>query len=945
MRRTLLLLLLSCLVIAGAHAADDTFDLTGPKVDVHVKRGAVTLPIGQVANLQPGDRLWVHPDFPESQSAHYVLVVAFLRGATNPPPADWFTRVDTWNRDVREEGVFVTVPKEAQQAVIFLAPETGGDFSTLRNAVRGRPGAFVRAVQDLQAASWDRMRVESYMAEVKITSQTDLRSLKDRAEMSARSLGMKINQACFDKPIEQQASCLSQNPEGMVMDDANEQSLVNQLTSGSTLDLMNQLSSTSLAGGGEFSPYVGAVVDTARILSSLHTAHFQYIPALALPTADTLNLRLNLPPSFRDPKSVVVVALPQVAPSIMPTLHPVNPSDDFCLQKPGLVLPAEGAPLVFATQMAHDLALRINTKNGPTDIPVRADPGLGGLALAHAPPTSAEGELTGVLHGKWGFDDWEGPHYSLFAPEPGKWALADDDESALVVGREDTLHFDGENTVCVDRVDEATGNGSGQRLTWTSPKPDTLAVSVPLKNVAPGPITVQIDQYGLKKPDQLTLKAYAEAASLERMTLNAGDTSAYLKGTRLDEVSKVELEGIGFTPGHLKRVQDSDQLMLNAAGSTAKLDPSKPYFAKVMLRDGRKLNTPVTVLPPRPEISLMSKAVQSEANDAPSPVTLGSTDDLPLSGRLVFFIKSDVPSRFPRDEKVEVAAADGGFETDLTLANGGLLLEDARTAMGSVEPLTRFGASAFGPIQIRAVAADGTAGEWVPLGTLVRMPEFKELRCPRVAAKPCQLTGTDLFLATAIAQTPDFSNPVDVPPDFTGTQLNVPHPTGGALYLRLRDDPATTQTLNMTATLYGPPAAKPAPPPTAPVTAPATPTEEPSTAPAGPATAPAGQPAGTGTVTPQPAPSAPSTGTQTTAPQTQAPAAKPDESAPAKGTTTQPPPTPKAQTNGTSTTGTQTQSPATSPDANAPAAGQAAPAPATPEGKPESSPATGQPQR
>jgi len=52
----------------------------------------------------------------------------------------------------------VTVPEEAQQALIFLAPETGGDFSTLRKAVKNRPGTFVRAVQDLQAASGDRMR-------------------------------------------------------------------------------------------------------------------------------------------------------------------------------------------------------------------------------------------------------------------------------------------------------------------------------------------------------------------------------------------------------------------------------------------------------------------------------------------------------------------------------------------------------------------------------------------------------------------------------------------------------------------------------------------------------------------------------------------------------------------------------------------------------------------
>ena len=282
----------------------------GPKVDVHVKRGDLTLPISQTPNLLPGDRLWIHPDLPESQSTHFVLVVAFLRGATNPPPPEWFTRVETWAREPRSEGVFVTVPAEAQQALIFLAPETGGDFNTLRQAVHDRPGAFIRAAQDLQAASWDRMRVESFLAQVKVTSQTDPKSLKEHAEMAARSLGIKINQDCFERPLDQQVSCLSQNSTGIVLDDSNAQSLVAQLTNGSTTDLMNQISYSSMAGGGAYSPYIGAIVDTAKILSSLHTAHFQYIPALALSSDDTLNLRLNMPPSFRNPKSVVVVALP-----------------------------------------------------------------------------------------------------------------------------------------------------------------------------------------------------------------------------------------------------------------------------------------------------------------------------------------------------------------------------------------------------------------------------------------------------------------------------------------------------------------------------------------------------------------------------------------------------------------------------------------------------------
>ncbi len=160
MRRYLLLPLFWCLASTGLHADGPAFDLSGPKVDVHVKRGEVTLPIGETPNLLPGDRLWVHPDFPESQATHYVLVVAFLRGVHQSAASGVvYPRRDLDPRSA-QEGVFVTVPAEAQQALMFLAPETGGDFSTLRKAVINRPGAFVRATQDLQAASWDRMRLE-----------------------------------------------------------------------------------------------------------------------------------------------------------------------------------------------------------------------------------------------------------------------------------------------------------------------------------------------------------------------------------------------------------------------------------------------------------------------------------------------------------------------------------------------------------------------------------------------------------------------------------------------------------------------------------------------------------------------------------------------------------------------------------------------------------------
>jgi len=786
------------------HAEAPPFDLSGPKVDVHVKRGETTLPISQVPNLLPGDRLWVHPDLPDSQGTHFVLVVAFLRGSTNPPPADWFTRVETWTREARDEGVFVTVPNDAQQALLFLAPETGGDFNTLRKAVHDEPGSFVRAAQDLQAASWERMRLETYLSDVKITSQFDPAALKSRAERAARSLGIKLNENCFQRPPDQQASCLSQNSEGMVLDDANAQSLVNQLTTGSALDLVNVLSSTTMAGGGAYSPYIGAIVDTAKILSSLHTAHFQYIPALALPKTDSLNLRLNMPPSFRNPKSVVVVALPPIGPARPEPLHPVNPDDGFCALKPNLVLPAEGAPLVFATELANHLVLHVQSdtdlKAPAVDVPLIADPGRGGLVSTQVIPALPAGELTGVVRGRWGFDDWEGPQYRLFTAQPGMWTLDAADKTALVVGRDDTLHFQGQSSVCVEKIEAQTRGGHLTPVEWKSPKPGALEVTVPLKDADPGPVTIAVEQYGIAKPDRLALEAYDAEASLVHLTLNSGDKTAVLEGTRLDEVASARVNGITFTPSALQRADNFDQLSMVAAVSTASLDPFKSYVAHVELKDARLLKAPVTVGPPRPQVTLLNKGVQQDGNAAPPPVQLGSPNDLPVEQRLVFFLRSVVPASFPRTEKVEVASEDLGFNTTLSLSDGSLMLENADTAMASLEPFSRFGSSAFGPVRVRAISADGAAGDWLPLGTFVRLPGFRELRCPRSLTKPCLLSGTNLFLASSFSATQSFDSSTDVPPEFTGMQLVVPHPVNGTLYLRLRDDPATVQTLTLPVT-------------------------------------------------------------------------------------------------------------------------------------------------
>ena len=154
----------------AAYADGARFDLTGPKVEVRVTRGAVTLPIASVPNLQPGDRLWLHPDLPPTQSIRYLMVLAFLRGTTNPPPDNWFFRIETWDKQRPRGGRRDSpCPRSAEQAVLFLAPVTGGDFTTLRSAVQGRPGIFVRASQDLSAAGFEEARIEKYLASMQRT--------------------------------------------------------------------------------------------------------------------------------------------------------------------------------------------------------------------------------------------------------------------------------------------------------------------------------------------------------------------------------------------------------------------------------------------------------------------------------------------------------------------------------------------------------------------------------------------------------------------------------------------------------------------------------------------------------------------------------------------------------------------------------------------------------
>ena len=258
-RRLLLASLLLCFTCRLAHA-DARFDLVGPRIDVRVTRAGQTLPIAAVPNLLPGDRLWIHPDLPPSQSVNYLLICVFLRGVTNPPPDAWFTRIETWNRKVREEGTFITVPADAQQALLFLAPETGGDFTTLRSAVQGRPGAFVRASQDLIEAGFEEARIEKYVASIRRVPPSDPAELQRHSDLLARTLALKPNQDCFKRPVDTQFTCLTQSGSQIVLDDGHGHTIVDALN-GPSSDLINQASYSRLGGGGLYSAYVGAIVD------------------------------------------------------------------------------------------------------------------------------------------------------------------------------------------------------------------------------------------------------------------------------------------------------------------------------------------------------------------------------------------------------------------------------------------------------------------------------------------------------------------------------------------------------------------------------------------------------------------------------------------------------------------------------------------------------------
>jgi hypothetical protein len=794
------------------YAENAQFDLQGPTLEVKVQRDGRTLPISEVPNLQPGDRLWLHPVLGAHESVHYLMVAVFLRGSTNPPPDDWFHKVEAWNKDVMEEGTYILVPPGAEQAVVLFAPQTGGDFSTLKNAVRGRPGSFVRASQDLGVASLDRARINTYLKYVRAIE--DPAQVKDESNTLARSLSLKLNQDCFERPSDQQASCLQQSQSALILDNGSS-AIAQALLNGPTSDLALQAGYTPGMSAGLYDPYISVALDVGKILASFHTAQYQYIPGLPDYDGVNMNLWLNAPPSFHNPKSVIVVALPPIQVAEPPHLQPVDPKQVYCVQKSPLVLPVDNAPEVFATGFAHGLMLHLEgDKQKSIDLPVQADAEKGGFLVPSPVIKNADlgNEVKATVKGYWGFDPYMGPSFKLRSTDGGDWTVADSDKSALVVGRSDDLHLHSDAAACVESVSFRDPSGKDVKATFKPSGTDGIIASLPLTDSQPGPILVSIQQYGLTDPKTLSIAGFAEVGKYDDFRMHAGDANGVLSGTRLDGVASVEFHNVSFSPVKLSRKGDTDSLALVApaqaksanagqpASALAQLKPGDDSIAQIHLNDGRTVPVPAIVEDARPSVTLINTYVQLPPTPQPPPpvtIKLGANQEMPLNGQLTFSIKSVSPAAFSQGESVEIATADGLESAKFSLASGGLVLQDATTAIGVLNPAKSFGASAFGPLRLRPILADGTEGDWVPLATLVRLPTLQSYVCPPEQSQPCTLNGGGLYLLDSVAPTAQFQKPVTVPDGYASNTLQVPRVTNGQLYAKLRDDSAIVNTLQV----------------------------------------------------------------------------------------------------------------------------------------------------
>ena len=793
---SLLLYVLGAVATAAAAVEQTPFDLMGPQITLHVQRGADQLPIAEVPALAPHDRITITTRIPDAKATHYLMVAAFLRGPTDPPPESWFFRCDTWKAPCGQSGLSVEVPEGAEQMLLFFAPQTGGDYRTLVNAVRGKPGAFVRSAQQLRQAGLDRARLDRYLALLQDLAAHDPGKVKAAAPMLARSLAIKIDEKCLDRIPALQAPCLTQGSDALILSDGHGESLVSMVTTGVGRDLAIHAGGTALLGSGNYSSVIGSILDVGRLMDSLHTAQYQYIPALPSPQDDHVVLMLNTPPSFHNPLSVLVAALPAVERATPPALRTPEPANVTCTAGETLTLPVTGDALVYSTRYAHDVMLQIpRTDGGIESLPAHADALRGGYVVVGAEHLSIDESQAAHLIGRWGFDAFEGPSFRLASPRTREWRADAATRAHVVAGREAVLTAQGEGA-CLAAVHLLDATDHMRDVPYSRSAPGEMELHLPLDGIRPDTVRVVFTDSGGVRSVPLELTVFQEPSRIDQAHLHVGDSALTIEGQGLAQIAHIEVGSLTFIAEGDIASESPEARLITRSEVPSSWSAGLTLKATAQLHDGRTLPLSVSVLPPRPQLHRLALSARVDTDTDTLPIHLGNSADLPAQATVTFSVQADLPARFLPSVHLEAQAPAADAQTHLDLKNGGLALIDARTLVATVDLSKVFGPSAFGPLRYR-IGSGEDLSDWQLLGQLVRLPALHAPICPPEPTLPCVLPGKKLYLLESVASSPEGTDALRLEAGFPGDTVLVPRPRDGRLYLRLRDDPTHLATIEI----------------------------------------------------------------------------------------------------------------------------------------------------
>jgi hypothetical protein len=353
------------------------------------------------------------------------------------------------------------------------------------------------------------------------------------------------------------------------------------------------------------------------------------------------------------------------------------------------------------------------------------------------------------LHGRWGFDAFEGPDFLVQRADDGPWSRSAPVGSTnpaeaggpLVAGRDNTVTLAGPSPGCVEDVSLRLGNGPARPVAWHATDEGHVSVTVPLAEGETGDVRLEVREQGIASPATVALRARAESSRIDSVEIHAGDNEAVVTGQRLEQVLGVSLGDIDFRPDGLTRQGRTDRLHLtaqNAAGQNAASQNTAGQSAtgqsggpRVQVASRARQQGQAGWARPEPwsRSSSASKtgatraspcdrpAAPAHRHDQPhreprrdrarhAPLKLSADDLLPEDGELVFSVKAGPGTTLDPDDAIEVARA--GSQSGLRLTSGkGLMMVDGQVVVATLRAAD-LPPGSFGPLRYRLVQAPGT---------------------------------------------------------------------------------------------------------------------------------------------------------------------------------------------------------------------------------------------